>query len=96
MSLKVVYYKGEYIQKIEISETGAIDKVKDIALCLGYSVVSGLESGLENSIELIDSTGEYQGSYDQDTGIGAIWIDEDSDAYCNFNNLGGEKWISNI
>ena len=89
MALKVVY-GGEYMQKIEISETGAINKVKGIALCLGYSVIDG---GLQDSIELIDSTGEYQGYYDPNAGIGVIWIDDDSEAYYRFNALGGEKWI---
>lgn len=39
MALKVANW-GD-MQKIEISETGAIDKVKGIALCLGYSVIDG-------------------------------------------------------
>ena len=81
------------MQKIEITETGEIDKVKGIALCLGYSVIDG---GLQDSIEMIDSAGEYQGYYDPDAGIGIIWIDDDSEAHFKFNALGGEKWISNL
>jgi len=81
------------MQKIEITETGEIDKVKGIALCLGYLVIDG---GLENSIELIDSAGEYQGYYDPDAGIGIIWIDNDSEEYYRFNALGGEKWILSL
>lgn len=88
MALKVANW-GD-MQKIEISETGAIDKVKGIALCLGYSVIDG---GFQDSIELIDSIGEYQGYYDPFAGIGAIWIDDDSEAYAKFNALGGKKWI---
>lgn len=87
MALKVAYYNGEYMeymQKIEISGTGEIDKVKGIALCLGYLVIDG---GFQDSIEMIDSTGEYQGYYDPD---------DNSEAYFRFNNLGGEKWISNL
>lgn len=90
MALKVVY-GGEYMQKIEILETGAIDKVKNIALYLGYSIIDG---GLQDSIELIDSTGEYQGYYDPDAGIGIIWIDDDSEAHYRFNALGGENWLA--
>lgn len=90
MALKVVY-GGEYMQKISILETGAIDKVKSIALCLGYSVIDG---GLQGSIELIDSTGEYQGYYAPVTGIGDIWINDDSEAHVRFNALGGEKWLA--
>ena len=83
--------------KIAVTDTGEIDKVKGIALCLGYSVTdSGTDSGLENSIELLDPIGEYQGYYDLDAGIGAIWIDEDSDAYLKFKELGGEKWILSL
>lgn len=47
----------------------------------------------QDSIELIDSIGEYQGYYDPFAGIGAIWIDDDSEAYAKFNALGGKKWI---
>ena len=78
--------------KIEISEIGEIDKVEGIALCLGYSVVDG---GLQDSIEMIDSIGEYQGYYNPEAGIGVIWIDDDSEANFRFNALGGEKWIKN-
>ena len=92
MALKL-QYSCENMQKIEISETGEIDKVKGIALCLGYSVIDG---GFQDSIELIDYTGEYQGYYDPFAGIGAIWIDDDSEAQFKFNALGGEKWISNL
>jgi hypothetical protein len=91
MSLNLTYISGVY--KIAVTETGEIDKVKSIALCLGYSVIDG---GLQGSIEMIDSAGEYQGYYDPDAGIGAIWIDDDSEAHVNFNNLGGEKWIYSL
>ena len=90
MALKLTYISDMY--KIEITETGEIDKVKNIALCLGYSVIDG---GLQDSIELIDSAGEYQGYYDPDAGIGAVWIDDDSKAYAKkFNALGDEKWLA--
>lgn len=79
------------MQKIEITETGEIDKVKGIALCLGYSVIDG---GFQDSIELIDSAGEYQGYYDPDAGIGIIWIDDNSEAHFKFNALGGENWLA--
>lgn len=93
MALKISSLSLTGCVKIEVTETGEIDKVKGIALCLGYSVVTG---SLQNSIDLLDSFGEYQGYYDPDAGIGAIWIDEDSEAYFKFCNLGGRSWISNL
>lgn len=93
MALKVVFLYLTGCVKIAVTDTGEIDKVKNIALCLGYSVIDG---GFQGSIDLIDSTGEYQGYYDPFAGIGAIWIDDNSDAYFRFNNLGVEKWISNL
>lgn len=93
MALKL-QHSCENMQKIEISGIGEIDKVKGIALCLGYSVIDGVYQ--EYIIELIDSAGEYQGYYDPFAGIGAIWIDDDSDAQFKFCNLGGEEWILNM
>lgn len=91
MALKLTYVSDMY--KITVTETGEIDKVKGIALCLGYSVI---DVGLHGSIELIDYAGEYQGYYDPLIGIGAIWIDDDSEAHFNFNNLGGAKWLATV
>ena len=79
--------------QIKITETGELDLAIGIALSLGYTVIDG---ALENSIELLDNKGEYQGYYDPNVGIGAIWIDDNSEAYFKFNSLGGESWISNI
>ena len=94
MALMRVVSVGEYMQKIGISGTGAIDKVKNIALCLDYSVING--GFFQDSIEMIDSIGEYQGYYDPLIGIGAIWIEDDSEAHFRFNNLGGAKWLATI
>lgn len=93
MALKISSLVLTGCVKIAVTETGELDKVKGVALCLGYTVADG---AFENSIDLFDSLGEYQGYYDPNAGIGAIWIDEDSEAYFKFNNLGGESWILNL
>ena len=79
--------------QIGITETGELDLAIGIALSLGYTVIDG---ALNCSKDFIDNQGEYQGYYDPNAGIGAIWIDDNSEAYFKFNNLGGEFWISNL
>lgn len=92
MALKVnTVYTG--CVKIEVTETGELDIAIGIALSLGYIVNDG---ALNYSKDFIDNKGEYQGYYDPNAGIGAIWIDDNSEAYFKFNNLGGESWISNL
>lgn len=93
MALKIDLLSISGCVKIAVTEIGELDRVKGIAHCLGYTVIDG---ALENSIDLFDSLGEYQGYYDPSVGIGAIWIDDNSEAYFKFNNLGGESWISNL
>ena len=91
MALKVnTVYSG---LRIKITETGELDLATGIALSLGYTVIDG---ALNCSKDFIDNQGEYQGYYDPNAGIGAIWIDDNSEAYFKFNNLGGEFWISNL
>ena len=91
MALKVhTVYTG---LQIGITETGELDLAIGIALSLGYTVIDG---ALNCSKDFIDNQGEYQGYYDPNAGIGAIWIDDNSEAYFKINNLGGESWISNL
>ena len=91
MALKVnTVYTG---LQIKITETGELDLAIGIALSLGYTLGDGM---LEGSKDFIDNQGEYQGYYDPNAGIGAIWIDDNSEAYVRFNSLGGESWISNL
>lgn len=78
---------------ISITETGKRDLAIGIAVSLGYIVIDG---ALNCSKDFIDNQGEYQGYYDPNAGIGAIWIDANSEAYFKFNKLGGESWISNL
>ena len=79
--------------QIGITETGKLDLAIGIALSIGYTVIDG---ALNCSKDFIDNQGEYQGYYDPDAGIGAIWIDDNSEAFLKFNSLGGESWISNL
>ena len=110
MALKVnTVYTG---LQIKITETGELDRATGIALSLGYTLGDGMldratgialslgytviDGALNCSKDFIDNQGEYQGYYDPNAGIGAIWIDDNSEAYVRFNSLGGESWISNI
>ena len=79
--------------RICIAETDKLDLATGIALSLGYTVIDG---ALNCSKDFIDNQGEYQGNYEYNAGIGAIWIDANSEAYFKFNKLGGESWISNL
>ena len=79
--------------QIKITETGDLDLVIGIAVSLGYTLGGVLLGG---SIDFIDTLGAYQGYYNPSLGVGAIWIDDNSEAYSKFNSLGGEYWISNI
>ena len=79
--------------QIGITETGELDLAIGIALSLGYTVIGG---ALNSSKNFISNQGKYLGYYDPNVGIGAIWIDDNSEAYFKFNKLGGESWISNL
>jgi hypothetical protein len=79
--------------QIKITEISDLDLATCIAVSLGYTLGDGV---LEGSKDFIDNQGDYQGYYNPSLGIGAIWIDDNSEAYVKFNSLGGECWISNI
>lgn len=78
--------------RIKITETRETDLATKIAASLGYHVTDGV---LNSSKDFIDDEGSYQGYCDPNLGIGNIWIDDNSEAYSKFNNLGGESWIEN-